>query len=538
MSFLRRAKSRTARCAVVAGVCLLIPLTACTAEQSNAPQTPAETETKGPVGPVPAGLERFYAQPLTWADCAPYATSEDAKSLFGRGDLQCARLTVPMDYANPNGDTITLGVLRHKASGARIGSLVINPGGPGASGMTAAASLAQQAGSSDLGKRFDMVGFDPRGVGASQPEVHCLTDAERDRERAEDLDTDGSPAGVAKQEADSKDFAQKCVQRTQHGTAMLANVGTRDVAKDMDVLRSALGEQKLTYLGYSYGTRIGYTYAEEFPANVRAMILDGALDPNQEATQSLVAQGAGFGLAFNQFAAWCAARQDCALGPNAAGATQAFQNLVRPLLTNPVTLGDGRKLTFDDATLGAVQALYSQQLWETLNTGLNQLKSGNGGVLMALADQYDERDPNGHYTNTQDAFTAVHCVDDPHITDKTQILNAENQYDKAAPFLDDGRPNGAALDSCAFWPVPNTSEPHEPKVGGLPPVLVISTTNDPATPYDAGVNLAKGLGGALLTFEGTQHTVFLQGVPCVDQVGTDYLVNGTLPAPGKRCAGQ
>lgn len=490
------------------------------------------------MGPVPAGLDRFYAQPLTWAGCAPYATSQNAKSLFGSGGLQCARLTVPLDYANPQGDTIKIGVLRHKASGDRLGALVLNPGGPGASGMVAAASLASQVSNSDIGQRFDLVGFDPRGVGASEPEVNCLTDAERDADRSEDLDTDGSPTGVVKQEAEAKDFGAKCVQHTEHGTAMLANIGTRDVAKDMDVLRSALGEQKLTYLGYSYGTRIGYTYAEAFPNNIRAMVLDGALDPNQDETDSLVAQGAGFGTAFNQFAAWCAARTDCALGQEAAGATQAFQDLVRPLIDKPVILNDGRELSFDDATLGAIQALYSQQLWQPLNSGLNELKSGRGATLMALADQYNERDSSGHYTNTQDAFTAVRCVDDPRVTNKTEILDAENRYDQAAPFLDDGRPNGAALDACAFWPVPNTSEPHEPDVAGVPPVLVISTTNDPATPYDAGVNLAQAMKGALLTFEGTQHTVFLQGNSCVDQAGTDYLVNGTLPAEGKRCAAQ
>nr|WP_243770352.1 alpha/beta hydrolase [Amycolatopsis acidicola] len=539
MPLLQRARSRTARVVVLIGICLLTPLAACTSEHSSTPEAePNQTESRGPVGPVPAGLDKFYAQPLTWGECAPYATSDDAKSAFGSQDLQCARLTVPLDYANPQGDTITIGVLRHKATGNRIGALVMNPGGPGASGMVAAASLSSQMSNSELGQRFDLVGFDPRGIGASEPEVNCLTDSERDADREKDLDTDGSPEGVAKQEADSKDFATKCAQRTDHGTAMLANLGTRDVAKDMDVLRSALGEQKLTYLGYSYGTRIGYTYAEAFPGNVRAMVLDGALDPNEDETESLVNQGAGFGKAFTEFGKWCAARQDCALGNDAANATKAYQDLVRPLIDNPVNIGDGRKLTFDDATLGTIQALYSQQLWEPLNTGLNELKRGRGTTLMALADQYNERDQQGHYSNTQDAFTAIRCVDDPRVTDKNEILNAENQYDQVAPFLDDGRPNGAALDACAYWPVPNTSEPHEPKVSGVPPVLVISTTNDPATPYEAGVNLAKAMNGALLTFEGTQHTVFLQGNSCVDDAGTAYLVDGTLPAAGKRCAAQ
>lgn len=540
VAFLQRARSRTARVTALLGAFLLVPLSACTTTQHTRTAPPATTESLGPAGPVPPGLERFYGQPLAWGDCAPYATSEDAKSLFGRDGLQCSRLTVPLDYANPRGDSITIGVLRHKAGDPanRVGPLVLNPGGPGASGMAAAASLSSQVAGGQVGQRFDLVGFDPRGVGASEPDVTCLTDSERDAEREEDLGVDGSPSGVAKQEADAKDFAAKCVQRTPHGTALLANIGTRDVARDMDVLRSALGAEKLNYLGYSYGTRIGYTYAEQFPGNVRAMVLDGALDPGQDALDSLVAQGAGFGKAFAKYAQWCAARQDCALGGDAGAATKAYQGLVRPLIDKPLRLGDGRELTFGDATLGTIQALYSQQLWEPLNSGLNELKRGRGAILMALADQYNERDTSGHYTNTQDAFTAVRCVDDPRVTDKAEILAAENRYDQAAPFLDDGRANGAALDSCAFWPVPNTSQPHEPKAVGLPPVLVISTTNDPATPYEAGVNLAKAMNGALLTFEGTQHTVFLQGNSCVDQVGTAYLISGALPSDGRRCAAQ
>ncbi|HET6500154.1 MAG TPA: alpha/beta hydrolase [Amycolatopsis sp.] len=531
---------RTTRAAVLLSVVVLAAVAGCSSAQPPAGQQTV-VETRGPAGVVPAGLEKFYSQPLAWGDCAPYATTQDAKAAFTSSEgLQCARLTVPLDYSNPTGATITLGILRHKAteSANRIGSLVMNPGGPGASGMELAASLSSQIASSELGQRFDLVGFDPRGVGASQPEVNCLTDAERDTERAQDLDVDGSPAGVAKQDAEAKDFATKCAQRTQYGPQMLENLGTRDVAKDMDVLRSALGDQKLTYLGYSYGTRLGYTYAEDFPTNVRAMVLDGALDPNQDEEDSLVAQGAGFETAFTQYAAWCVARQDCALGTNAAGAVQAFQNLTRPLIDRPVRLPDGRELTYDDATLGAIQALYSQQYWPVLDSGLNQLKSGGGSTLMSLADQYNERDSSGHYSNSQDAFTAIRCVDDPPITNTAEILNAENRYDQVAPFLDDGRPNGAALDACAYWPVPNTSQPHEPKASGLPPVLVISTTNDPATPYQAGVNLAKAMNGALLTFQGTQHTIFLQGNQCVDAAGTAYLVNNTLPATGQRCAAQ
>jgi pimeloyl-ACP methyl ester carboxylesterase len=527
----------TTRALFSSAILLTLVLSACSVPGKDAQSAPV-TETRGPAGAVPAGLGRFYGQPLSWGPCGSYARSEQAKSSFGDGQLQCARMTVPLDYAKPDGQKISLGVLRRKASvqDKRIGSLVINPGGPGVSGMEAAAGLAGKVGGNELGKRFDLVGFDPRGIGASEPTVRCYTDRERDTVRAEDLDVDSSPAGVAKAEAEQKSYAAKCAKRTKDGDAMLAHLGTREVVKDMDVLRSALGDKKLTYLGFSYGTRIGSAYAEAFPRNVRAMVLDGAVDPDENATDSVVAQGKGFQTAFTQFADWCVRQQQCALGKDKTKAVAKYRALVNPLIDKPVKLDDGRLLSYDDASTAAIQALYSQQYWSILNKGLTGLASGDGRMLMALADAYFERSPDGKYTTTQDANTAVRCVDDPHVTDRAKLKAAEEKYQREAPFLDDGKPPVGELDACAFWPVPNTSKPHLPKVSGLPPTLTISTTNDPATPYQAGVNLAKALGGGLLTFEGTQHTAFLQDNKCVDAAGVRYLVDLRLPAPGTRCS--
>ncbi|EHR49337.1 putative hydrolase or acyltransferase of alpha/beta superfamily [Saccharomonospora marina XMU15] len=509
--------------------CLLVlaSTAACTAGSPT-------SEPTVPAGPVPAGLERFYSQRLDWGDCAPYATSETAEFVFAGEGLECARLTVPLDYSEPGSTTITLGVLRHRATETdeRIGSLVLNPGGPGASGMTAAGNFSATMPQSPLTERFDLVGFDPRGIGASEPTVECLTAPERDADRADDTEVAGT---VAEQEAEESAFADKCADRTEYGERMLANLGTRDVVRDLDVLRSTLGDEKLTYLGYSYGTRIGYTYAERFPGNVRALLLDGALDPEQDLVDSLVAQGEGFATAFDEFARWCAGQQDCALGTDPAAADTAYQDIVRPLIDNPIRSAGGRPLSYEDATTGTIAALYSQQQWPSLNTGLTEVKQGRGTTLLSLADMYNEREANGEYTTTQDAFVAIRCVDDPRVTDKAEILQAQRRYVEVAPFLDPGVPPSPARDACAFWPVPNSSEPHLPDVEGVPPALVISTTNDPATPYQAGVNLAKAMNGRLLTFEGTQHTVFLQGNACVDQAGIDYLVDGTLPREGTRC---
>ncbi|OLF08916.1 alpha/beta hydrolase [Actinophytocola xanthii] len=504
-----------------------------TIEGSSGPALPF-AENRGPAGAVPDGLTDFYGQRLDWEGCESYSASEFDAEPLSSPDLQCTRLTVPLDYADPTGDTVRIGVLRHPASSEqdRIGALVINPGGPGVAGLSTAAALAAE--NSELAERFDFVGFDPRGVGSSEPTISCLTGQERDAERADDDELDPSAAGVAETEREARDYATKCTQRTEFGDELLANIGTRDVVRDMDVLRSALGEEKLTYLGYSYGTRIGSTYAETFPGNVRAMVLDGALDPTQDAADQAVAQAKGFQEAFTDFVAWCLDRDDCPFD-SAETANADYQAMIRPLAENPIDLPDGRALSYDDATTGTIQALYSEQLWEHLQTGLNELRQHEGTTLMSLADLYLERDSDGRYSTTQDAFVAIHCVDDPRVTDPNVIRETNERYKEAAPFLDDGSEPTTARDPCAFWPVPNTSQPHLPKVEGLPPTLVISTTGDPATPYQAGVALAKALGGRLLTFEANQHTVFLQGNECVDGAGSAYLVDGTLPQEGTRC---
>ncbi|MGZ4533312.1 MAG: alpha/beta hydrolase [Mycobacteriaceae bacterium] len=495
---------------------------------------PSTTQSSGAaVGPVPAGLAGYYAQVITWGDCARYAHTEtDAKS-YNTPGLQCARMRAPLNYATPDGAQVSVAVLRRPASGTKTGSLVVNPGGPGGSGMGLAADLASTVANTALGEHFDLVGFDPRGVGASEPAVACLTGPENDAERA-DLDVDTTPAGIAQTEREEKDYTRKCAQRVT--PEVLEHVGSREVAQDLDVLRSVLGEQKLTYLGYSYGTRIGTAYAEAFPANVRALVLDGALDPTAGPVQQLVRQGQGFQGAFNAFAADCAKQAGCPLGADPVAAVARYRALVNPLITAPALTRDPRRLSYGDAQTGVLQALYSPQLWSALRAGLSQLASGSGDTLLALADLYDGRNADGSYSNATDAFNAVRCVDDPPVTDRVQTNQADTQYRQVAPFLDDGHGTGAApLDTCAFWPVPNTGTPHVVHAPGLPQVLIISTTGDPATPYQAGVDLARQLGARLLTFKGDQHTVALQGQSCVDKAVTSYLVDLKAPAEGFTC---
>ncbi|MEV4318509.1 alpha/beta hydrolase [Actinocrispum sp. NPDC049592] len=509
-------------------------VTACSSVVSGTPVAVQLTKA-GPAGPVPAGLERFYGQPLSWGSCSRFAEDEISEQLYGGRELDCALLTVPIDYAQPQGKTAQLGLLRKKATSqsGRVGAVVLNPGGPGESGMTAAASIAKDNWTGELGKRFDLVGFDPRGVGASTPRVKCLSDKEKDAERLEPP-IEGADA-VARIEKKNQEFAGKCAAAT--GKDLLANVGTRDVARDMDVLRSVLGEQKLTYLGYSYGTRIGTAYAEAFPGNVRAMVLDGAVEANSDRVTQKVGQINGFKKAFDEYAKSCAQKQTCPLGTDPAQAEAQLDKMLEPLKKQPLAVGD-RQMSYSDATIAVAQGLYSDQLWDPLTQGLQDLAKGKGGLLLRFSDFYQGRDDSGRYTGVMDAFTAIHCVDEPPVKDRAVVEDETRRVKAAAPPspVEDEEDFQPALDTCAFWPVPNTGAPHEPKTAGLPKLLVISTTNDPATPYQAGVNLAKSLGAGLLTVEGTRHTAYLQDILCVDKLVDAYLIDLKQPAEGTKCS--
>ena len=467
--------------------------------------------------------------PAQWAACQAAAASDQSRIPPG---AECGLLSVPVDYAKPDGDVAQIAMIRFKATGDKIGSLVLNPGGPGESGVQAAAAMVSALPQS-VRERFDLVGFDPRGVASANPAVWCNSDADNDRQRA-DPQVDYSPAGVAHIEKETKDFVQRCVDKM--GEDFLANVGTANVVKDLDALRAALGDDKLTYLGFSYGTRIGAMYAEQFPQNVRAMVLDGAVDPNADPIEADIRQAAAFQQAFNDFAAECAEDPSCPLGTDPAKAVDVYKSLVDPLVDKPAKTDDPRGLSYGDAIIGTILPLYSPNLWRHLTQALTELEDGRGDTMLTLADLYMGRDPEGHYNNSTDVRVAVNCVDQPPITDRAAVVEADRRGRELAPFMSYGEFTGhAPLGTCAFWPVPPTSKPHEISVSGLPPTLVVSTTNDPATPYQAGVDLARQLGGTLLTFEGTQHTVVFQGNPCVDDIAARYLVDVTVSPPDKRC---
>jgi pimeloyl-ACP methyl ester carboxylesterase len=525
VTFSRRAVSA----AVLAGA-LMIP---------TALPASADPGTAGPgiVSPSVPGLNPFFTQQLEWGPCAEFARTDADRAAYADPRYDCAYLDVPLDYGDPGASTARIAMLRQQAldPSARIGSLFVDPGGPGGSGVAFLPSLAGVIGDGEVAQRFDLIGFDPRGVGVSEPAIDCSTTEEVDAERV-DLDLDTSPEGVAQTEAEFQEFADRCAERV--GLDVLENVGTRDVARDLRIAHQVVGDEKLTYVGYSYGTSIGAEFAEQFPTDVRALVLDGAVDPALGPVESRTTQARGFQRAFDNFAAFCVTQADCPLGTDVAAASAAVQELLTPLIEAPVPTADpARTLGYNDAITGLIQALYAESLWPPLLDGLTEVTRGDGTTLLILADIYYDRAPDGSYGNLLEAFPVISCMDGDRLTDRAvaREINATNL--ELAPFLDAGFGSSDVLELCSFWPVPPTSEPGPVQAPGLPTVLVASSTGDPATPYEDGVSLARQMSARLLTVDNDSHTVVLQGAnACADETATRYLVDLTLPPADLTCA--
>jgi pimeloyl-ACP methyl ester carboxylesterase len=486
--------------------------------------TPEPGSGQTPSPPAPAAGPR-----VNWGSCNPFLN--DTSNV---PTAKCTTVSVPVDYRKPGGSAAKLAVIRVPATGRRIGSLLINPGGPGGSAVEMVAGMAADLANTDITRNFDLVGFDPRGVGHSTPAVRCRTDAEFDAFRRDPM-VDYSPSGVAHIEQVNQQLAQQCVNRMS--TEFLANVGTASVARDMDVVRQALGDDQISYLGFSYGTELGTAYLEEFGDHVRTMVLDGAIDPTVGPIQENISQMAGFQTAFNDYAADCARSPGCPLGTDPAQFVNRYHALVDPLATTPGKTSDPRGLGYADATTGTINALYTPQHWKYLTSGLLGLqRRTDAGDLLMLADDYDGRDKDGHYSNDQDAFNAIRCVDAPAPKDAAAWVSADQQIRQAAPFQSYGQFTGnAPRDLCALWPVPATSTPHAAAPAAAGKVVVVSTTHDPATPYQAGVDLARQLGAPLITYDGTQHTAVFNGDECVDTAVVRYFDAGTLPPASLQC---
>jgi pimeloyl-ACP methyl ester carboxylesterase len=507
----RAAKARTA----AAAAALALLTTACSG-------TTIGTTDQPPPAPKPVSLTQYYTQHLDWQPCDH--------------GFQCARLVVPFDYAHPDsGKRFSLPVVKLPATdpGHRVGALVVNPGGPGGSGAQYALGARSEFPAA-LRARFDIVGFDPRGVAGSEPALRCQTGPQTDTFLATD-DMPASQAQLATVVTASNQYAARC---QQDSGALLPFVGTKDAARDMDVLRAALGQAKLTYLGKSYGTYLGAWYAQLFPRKVRALVLDGAFDPDTPGLQDDIVQAQGFQVALNAFTTSCLAAPGCPLGAQGSSVQAAvgrLQALVVRANSRPLASHNGTGQVADGAMLlnGVASALYSRSLWPDLKEGLAGAVSGDGSVLLQLADLLLERNPDGSYSNLVDADTAISCLDRPWPKAVASWQAAANQAAQAAPLF--GAPIVWGNLTCAYWPVPSDPLPVI-RAAGAPPILVVGTLRDPATPYRWAQALAGDLSsGVLLGWNGDGHTAYGEGSSCVDTIVTGYFISLKKPRSGLVC---
>jgi pimeloyl-ACP methyl ester carboxylesterase len=510
------------RLGAAAAVGIAVLVSACTAGSPAASRpAPAASSTPAgaaPAGPPPVSIAGYYAQRLSWQPCDK--------------DFECARLYVPFDYGRPAGPRFSLPVVKLPAAdpASRAGALVINPGGPGGSGVEYALGARSGEFTQEVLNRFDIVGFDPRGVGGSLPAVRCMTGPQLDTYFA----VNGDPANAAQLAtviSESKLYAAECAR---NAAALLPYMGTVNAAKDMDVLRAALGENALTYLGKSYGTYLGASYAQQFPSKVRALVLDGAVDPKASGLQLDVTQAAGFESAFGQFAAWCAGQQGCPLGNSASDAVAKVAGLLSAATAHPLTnlLGDAQPADGAMLQTGIAAALYARPEWPLLKSALSGAFGGDGTILVELADSLLERNPNGTYSNLADAELSVDCVDRPWPRTVPAFAAAAAAAAKAAPLF--GASNVWGSLPCAYWPV--QPDALNVRAAGAPPILVVGDLHDPATPYRWAVNLSRDLAsGVLLGWNGEGHTSYFQGSSCVDNTVDSYLISLHVPRSGTVC---
>jgi pimeloyl-ACP methyl ester carboxylesterase len=485
------------------------------------PVKPTVVRTQMP----PAGMdgtETFYAQKLKWTGCA---------------GGQCAELTVPQDYAKPDGETIEISVLRVPArkQSKRIGSLVVNPGGPGGSGVDYARAADFIVGS-DVSQRFDVVGFDPRGVGRSEP-IDCLSDSELDAFLGAEQTPD-DPAEEQAFAANAKGFAQKC---GQNAGPLLGHVSTVDAAKDMDVLRAALGEERLNYLGKSYGTYLGATYADLFPQLVGRFVLDGVVAPDLTTTEINLGQAKGFETATRAWAQFCIDKGNCPLGGSVDEVMQGIRDFLQQVDADPLDkTGDAAvtELTEGWASTGIAAAMYDQGMWDTLVEAMRAALRGDGSDLMGLANTYADRKPGGGYSgNIMEVIYAVNCLDKPESASIPEHEAAAEAAKAVAPTW--GPFLAWSSMPCGSWPVKterSSEPPQKVTAEGAPPIVVVGTTRDPATPYEWSVRLHDQLAkSSLITYDGDGHTAYMRSNSCVDRPIDTFYLTGKVPQDGLKC---
>ncbi len=481
-----------------------------------------------------SGHARPAPSPSTRAATGAPATTTDTRPVVAWHECdggECGTLAAPLDYAHPGAGQVTLALLRVKARdpSQRIGSLLLNPGGPGGSGVDFLREFVARV-PSELRDRFDLVAWDPRGAGASTA-VQCGTDL--DYLFAADT-APQTPAQEQGLEAASQRFANACAQGSG---ALLPYISSDATAHDMDRIREALGDRKLTYLGYSYGTYLGTLYAHDFPANVRALVLDGAIDPAVPPGESTIEQAQGFELALEDFFTWCAGTSSCAFRSGGDPAA-AYDALARSIDARPIVSrvdGERRVLGPTQFDLAVSTPLYGgRPAWPILADALAHARDGDASDLLRLFDEQVDRNTGGTYSNQYPAFLAISCLDGPSIGDVATLRALEHTAAERAPHF--GEANVGLGMPCAFWPVPSVGRPGAISAPGAAPIVVIGTTGDPATPVEWARGLASELGsGRLLVYRGEGHTAFPAGNACLDGAVIDYLVDLRAPVNGTTC---
>lgn len=463
-----------------------------------------------------AGLKKFYSQDLKWSDCD--------------GD-QCADVTVPVDYAKPDGDTLVLKVRKSPAgdAGDKVGSLFINPGGPGGSGIDYLSTFTSGA-DDDILEKYDVIGFDPRGVGTSTP-LKCLDDGALDDFVNLDPDPDTAAEETAYGEG-SKTMGKACESNSGE---LAAHVSTVEVAKDLDVMRALVGDDELHYLGASYGTYIGSVYAELFPKKVGRLVLDGALDPTLDSKGLNLGQAKGFQTALVAYIKSCLDKSSCPLGTSEAAAQDKIKKFLDQLDATPLKTDDPeRPLTQSLGFYAIALPLYSEQSWPVLTQIFQAAFDGNGGPMLRVADQYLSRTQSGYKDNSAQVIYAVNCLDKPESTTAADVKASEDEFTKISPVF--GRTFAWSPYSCAQWPIKPPEKPVTVDAGGAAPIVVVGTTRDPATPYEWAQALAEQLdSGVLVSRDGDGHTGYNMGNDCVDDAVDDYLLDGDVPKDGLKC---
>lgn len=480
---------------------------------------PPPTTSKPTGESVAANLEPFYSQVLKWTRC---------ESTF-----QCATASAPMDWANPSGEKISLALIRAHTTGQRIGSLLVNPGGPGGSGYDFVRDSLNYAVDSTLISHYDIVGFDPRGVNKSSA-VSCYKNPSRMDTFLFDISPNkvGSDAWISDIEKSNADFGKACLKYTGK---LLGFVDTVSAARDLDMMRAILGDKKLNYLGYSYGTFLGATYADLFPHKVGHLVLDGALDPATTDFEVTKVQAVGFESAARAYIADCETGKDCPFTGSVDSAMAKIRAILDRLDASPLRASDGRMLGSAAMFNAIILPLYSESTWKYLNDLFTDVLAGNADYAFQLADSYYGRNADGTYAdNSTEAFIAINCLDYISTSTRDTLRSEAAELAKAAPTFGPQMSYGGT--SCDSWPFPATRVRGPITAEGSAPILVVGTTNDPATPYQWAKNLASELeNGHLITYHGEGHTAYNKSNSCVNNAVDDFFVNGTVPAADPNC---